>query len=248
MAIMRTLRDNYATFAKGGIVYASTGSRPRYARSYTGTKVIKRGKRVAKTSFKSMVLATQPAKHYNGFPGVAAVTHGTVNTAAITGGIVQGTADNNREGDSITLCGFRMHGYITTPTASGAYTYRIMVGYSGEEFPWTANFGSGLGLSEIFLPFTTSGSVTNGIVNPKAFNVLYDERVDINSVLTGTRDLHSFALNVNFNNTKFPYQAATSQYGKLRNLYVVFIGDVVGGVTGVTDCGILTTGYDLIFK
>lgn len=246
--MMRTFRNDFANFAKGGIVYASTGSRPRYARSYTGTRVQRRKRVLPKTSFKSMVLSTQPAKHYTGFPGVAAVTHGTVNTAAITGGIVQGTADNNREGDSITMCALKMNGYITTPTASGAYTYRILVGYSGEEFPWTANFGSGLGLSEIFLPFTTSGAVTNGVVNPKAFNVLYDERVDINSVLTGVRDLHSIGFTVPFNNTKFPYQASTSQYGKLRNLYVIFIGDVVGGVTGVTDCGTLTTGYDLVFK
>lgn len=203
-------------------------------------------KRARSNSFHAKVLKELPAKHYSGNP-IASLTHNTVLTLIPTAGLVQGTGNANRVADQIQLLAFKIRGSIQTPTAANGYSYRVLVGWTGEEFNLPTNFGSGLGTNEIFLPSTTPNWVAGGIVNPKAFTVLYDQVFDVNSQVSGANDVLSFAETVSID-TKFQYQESNSSYGKTRNLAVVVIGSVVAGVSGTTAAGAVVVAYDLIFK
>jgi len=84
-------------------------------------------------------------------------------------------------------------------------------------------------------------------VNPKAFTVLHDEVIDINSIVVATQETHALAFTIPVQ-TRFQYQASASQFGKTRNLVVVVTSFVPGGVTGTTATGTIQLSSDLIFK
>lgn len=198
-----------------------------------------------RTSFKAKVLQAEPAKHYS-FGSTQAMTHDTIYTLIPTGGITQGTGNTNRIGDTAHLAALKIKGYFQSASASNAYTFRLLVGWTGEEYALPTVFGIGLSAGEIFLP-NTSAWQANGIVNPKTFTVLYDTNIDINSQVALTADLQSFAFSVPINQD-FDYQAAGSTFGKSKNLAIVIIGEIAGGVSGATVTGLCSLSYDLIFK
>lgn len=206
-------------------------------------------KRKGRKSFKRAVMDIQPAKHVTSTPNTS-MTHNTLYTCCPSQAITQGDGNTNRDGDSAYLCALKMKGVFYTSTLEGGYQYRIIVGYSGEEIS-TANvdttFVSGLGTSEVFLPNTATAITSNGIINPKAFTVLYDETFDVNSQLVDIYDSIGFDFTVPLN-TQLPYQASGSVFGKYKNLYVLVMGWIGGGSSGVSAVGNVSASYDLIFK
>jgi len=136
---------------------------------------------------------------------------------------------------------------IFSSTAAGAYQFRILVGYSGEEYTANNYTTTRLTATELFLPDTFNWGV-NGLINPKAFTCLYDSTVDINSQITGVADITNHAFTVDLGNQHFNYQSSGSTFGKTRNLYMLVIGCAAGGVSGVSPVGTINTAVDLIFK
>lgn len=198
-------------------------------------------------SMQKQIVSAMPAKHFAG-EAPTSLIHNVITTMIPTSGIIQGTGNTQRVGDSITLCALKLKGFFNTDTSANAYSYRIIIGYTGEEFSGIGStLGSGLGATELFLQNTTSTVIT-GIINPKAFTVLEDYTVDINSLIAATRDVMSYSLNVNLGDTRFVYQSNGSTQGKTRNLAIVVIGSVVAGASGVTAVGGTTLTWDLIFK
>jgi len=204
-------------------------------------KSFKKGK-----SFRMRVLAIEPAKHYSYQPNQSPMTQNTLYTTIPTAGIVQGTSNATRIGDAISVEALKIRGQFQSAVAANLYSYRIIVGWTGEEFPLGTAFGSGLGVTEVFLPFTTLVTVLS-IVNPKAFTVLHDETIDINSSIPDTSEVVSFGTTVPIHQ-KFSYQSTASAQGKTKNLAVIIVGFVAGGATGVTSVGSCFTAMDLIFK
>jgi len=175
-----------------------------------------------------------------------AMLHNNIYTTNITAKVTQGDTNADRSGDSIQLVALKLNGVIHSAAVSGAYTYRVLVGYSGEEY--TSTFAAtGLPSTEIFLPNGGTSFMAHAIVNPKAFTVLSDTCYDINSLVAAAADLISVNIKVNLSG-KFPYQASASTFGKYKNLYVVVIGGVVGGTAGVTAAGSAFINTDLIFQ
>lgn len=215
--------------------------------SLTTTK--RKKKRLVGSSFKAKLYKTLPAKHYTTADSFA-MTHNTLYTCIPSEGIVQGTGNTQRDGDKIHIEAIKLKGTMQAATASNAYSYRILVGFSGEELSTASiesKFVSGLGVTELFLPTTATFWNPNGIVNPKAFTLLYDTTIDINSQIASSADLSSFATTVPIN-MDFPYQATGSVFGKFKNLCVVVTGSVAGGTSGVTSVGAGVISMDLIFK
>lgn len=218
--------------------------------SQTRTLINKRRKkRGPYKSFKKLVYDTEPAKHYT-FDGSTSTTHNTIYTCSPTQGIVQGTGATARIGDEVYLCALKLHGLAVAATASNAYKYRVLVGWTGEEYS-TANianqFVSGLGAAEIFLPNTAATLTVNGIVNSKAITIIHDETIDINSQISTVADWSSFSYTVPLNMV-YPYQASGSVFGKNKNLVVIVTSAVAGGTTGTTSTGSFVISADLIFK
>lgn len=203
-----------------------------------------------RNSFKQKVLRNIPAKHKttNDNQTFAALTHNTINTCNITAAVTRGTADEQRIGDTMRLLALKLSYSIQSPAAtSQSISVRVIVGYSGEEYNLPNTFGSGLGTSELFLPSTGGTWGINGIINPKAFTVLDDRIITINDLIVNNVEIQDQVYTVPCE-TYFPYQSVGGVFGKNRNLYVVAIGCIVGGVTGTTPAGNLYMCTDLIFK
>lgn len=212
------------------------------SQTMTQTKRRKRGGNLQ--SFRSHMLNNTSAKHFTD-TGNVSMLHDNIYSFNITAQITQGDSNSNRDGDSINLEALKIRGFFSSSSIAGAYGFRMLVGYSGEEYT-AANFTtSGLTGGEIFLP----GAPTNytALVNPKAFTCLLDFNVDINSQIADTSDLASFFKSVLLKQ-KFDYQATGSQMGKTKNLYIVVIGNAVGGTLATTIVGETIIGTDCIFK
>lgn len=219
----------------------------RTARGYRGSTSYKKYQPATKSSLHKMILADTPAKHY-GNSIIKALLHNDVYTCTPSTGIVQGTSNTTRIGDHVDLQAIKIKGFFQTPTLQTAFfSYRIMVGWTGEEFNLPTSLAAGLGIGEWAVPNTTSNWIVNGINNPKAFTVLYDQTVDVNSLITTTPDGLSYQFTVPLHK-KFDYQADGSVYGKDRNLCILVMSSVNGGTLSTTSTGQTVMAYDLIYK
>lgn len=211
----------------------------------------KKGGTVLSKTKKAIITMAQTYNHYiaDNVCGNGALLHNVVYSYNMTSSLVQGTAVNQRQGDQVYLKDLKLKGFINSSTSSNSYSYRIMVGFSGEEFNPATLLSTGLGGSDpqqIWLP-TYGASYVNGIVNTKAFTVLLDSTIDLNSQITGAADLQSFEVTVPLFQ-KFQYQSAASVYGKTKNLYVIVSPFAVSGTPGITGCGATYIGANLSFK
>jgi len=197
------------------------------------------------TSFAQRVRNLGGYKHNTQADGTvaAALTHNSIYTTNLTNKIAQGDTGQDRDGDAVYLVALKVSGAIHSAAAvTGANMYRVIVCWSGEEYAVTAST-SGLTYAEMFHP-NANTFVANALVNSKAITVLYDEMVTINSLLTTTAE----AVQLNFKvplNQKFSYQSAAGTMGKVKNLYLVVIGSIVGGSGSV---GNFYFNTDLIFQ
>lgn len=211
----------------------------------TTTRRINNKKRKGtKKTFKSKVKSINPAKHLSGNTGVT-INNAVIYTMNLTAQIGQGTGNNNRLGDSVYLEALKMEGFFQSATDPNAYRFRLIIGWSGEEYGTTTLASGSLTSSELFLP-STDTTVTNAIVNPKAFTTLYDEVHDLNSQVSDYRTIQSTRFTIQIKQS-FPYQAATSVYGKTKNLYAVVVA-YAADVAANTAIGSAVLSYDLIFK
>lgn len=214
----------------------------------TTTQVRKRVKSKRK-SFAARVRALEAYKHNtinDSVNAAAGITANTIYTNSITTKVTQGDTNADRTGDAIQLVALKIKGVINSATTAGAYGYRILVGWSTKQFNVSGS-AAGLGLTDIFLPSTGANWTPSAIVNPKAFTVLHDSMVDINSQITATADLAQVDIKVPLSG-KFEYVSSGSVYGKTRNLYLIVIPAVIGGTSGTTQCGSYAFNTDLIFQ
>lgn len=230
---------------------APSSTRTRTARSQTATQTTtKRRKRAGKSnSLQMKMLAMKPAFHdtVSDTDLLVSHKHNTLYAFSPTQAVTQGTTNADRIGDAIFLEALKIKGLYHCDAATGAYTLRILIGYSGEEYNCATSFVTGFSITDIFLPNTGSSFRTSSIVNPKAFTVLYDTTVELNSNLANTQEVKNVEDVIQLKK-KFAYQSSGSQYAKDQNLYIIVCSTVLGGTTGVTNAGASYLTYDLIFK
>lgn len=245
----------YAKYAAGGLMLMAPprSTRPQYRSQQSYTKVASkpRYRRGTRSSFKTKMLASTPAKHYmtnDNQTAVVGALHNTLYTCNLTSAIVTGSADNQRIGDAVQLLSLKLNGLLSSNAATNqACQFRLIIGWSGEEFSLPNTFASGLGNTQVFQAGTGTAWQNTAIVNPKAFTVIDDRVITLNNSITGVADVQEIAYTVPCN-TAFFYQSAASTLGKTRNLYAVFIACTLNGVTGVTNAGSIALSTDLIFK
>jgi len=211
--------------------------------SNVGTMTKLRGKRTAyRKTFKQRVLSIPPAKHMTGNDR-RALGSDTLYGVNITGQVTQGDLNSNRDGDAIFNEALKIKGHFESDTISNAYKCRVLVGYSGEEYTSAIFSSATLTGSDVFF---SNANNYNAIVNPKAFTVLYDTTMDLNSQVEGDSTIQSFESTIPLKQM-FPYQASASAYGKTKNLYVLAVAYGVGIAAG-TGVGTISCTWDLIFK
>lgn len=231
-----------------GSFFPKEKSNMKYVGKATNTQYKKKSAKPSRSFVKSEILKMATGYHStrSDSAGAVALKHNTVYTLNLTAAITQGTTNANRQGDQIYLQRCVLKGYVASDPASGAYSYRVLVLWSPVEInPGT--LGSGLGYSDIFLPSTGVTSLVNGIINPKAVTVIYDNTIDINSQIAATSDISSMMNSIGIYQN-FDYKADGNVYGKKKNLYLIVIGTVVGGSGGTTAVGGSAIATDITFK
>jgi len=231
----------------------TTDSRMAYKRpTYTRTKTQRKRKAPARkaNSMKRQLLAVAPKYHFGCSDSVLGATllHNNIYTMSPTQLITQGTGNTNRQGDAIYMNALRVNGLFSTPdNASDAFTYRILVVKHGDNLTAPTSLPALLSHSDLFLPNTGNIIEANSLSNPKSVTILYDQTVEINSVLATSAEWHRVSFNVPLN-TMFQYQGTASTFGKSYNLYICLIGCVFNGASGVSSAGTFTGSADLIFQ
>lgn len=231
----------------------TTDSQMAYKRpTYTRTKTQRKRKAPARkgNSMKRQLLAVAPKYHFGISDSVlgCVMKHNNIYTMSPTQVITQGTANTNRQGDAIYMNALRVNGLFSTPNnASDAFTYRILVVKHGDNLTAPTSLPSLISHSDLFLPNTGNTIEVNSLVNPKAVTVLYDQTVEINSVLETSAEWHRVSFTVPLN-TNFQYASTASTFGKNYNLYICLIGCVFGGASDTTAAGTFTGSADLIFQ
>lgn len=226
---------------------SSTMANTRRGQSYTRTMTKRKGRRTGKTmSLTKRIMNTMPAKHYK-FNNATSLNKGaTIYCWSPTQSVTRGTADDQRIGDTLTLCSLKWNGLFNSNVVSNSYIYRLIIGYTGEEFN-AATFLTNYTTGELFQSSTVAAIKSNGIVNPKAFTLLYDQKFTISSNLAGVVDVMPVVGSINLKNQKFVYQSDGSVYGKYKNLVVVIMGDEIVG-SAATDAGGASISWDFCFK
>jgi len=224
-------------------------------RSFTQTKTKMKYKKPAKSKLSSLVrkeiakVSLRQTEIKNSPIGTpATLLHNQIQGFGITQRLIQGTDIASRVGDEVFLQAFRAQIIFAAPTTAGAYAYRVMVVWSGEEYASTTFTTSILTASEVFLPSIHAGSRVAGVPNTKAVTVLYDEQFEINSNIASTADVYTNKIYVNLRNQKFAYQASGSVYGKTKNLYLIVVPNVQGGTLDTTSCGGCVINSSLDFR
>jgi len=168
--------------------------------------------------------------------GTGTITENTLYYYNISAQIVQGIADGNRIGDSINLVSLEFRYRFLSDTAANATTYRLIIGWTGEESnPSALNFANtgAFATTDVFAPVGALAFV-NACINRKTFTPLFDTLIDINSQITGIADCLSGAFLVPLKSQKFDYQDRGAIYGKRKNLVGLLIGQ---NHTAATTCG-----------
>lgn len=180
------------------------------------------------------------------------MTHNNLYSNNLTAKVTQGLNGTGRQGDQIFITGVRIKGNYVTNPASNGYQFRLIIGWSGEEYDPTtlgsSGAGTGLTPADVFLENTGGHLLTSAPINPKAFTALYDQVIDLSSQLSATQEIQHLDAYVPLRK-KFPYQALGSVYGKSKNLYVVCLAGVSGGgVPLTTAVGSVNMNSVLSFK
>lgn len=224
-----------------------------YGKSSSSGRTTKRTASKTSSVVKKTILAMAATKRHEQNDSALAqvMTQNNIYSNNITSKLIFGTADNQRIGDEVYLTGIRVKGNYISAAAQNGYQCRIIVGWSGEEYNPTT-FGSsgastGLIAAEVFLPLTGGQYQTSAIINPKAFTVLYDRTLTINSNLEIVSEFQPFDFYVPLSK-KFQYQAGGSIYGKTKNLYIVCTSSAIGGTPLTTNSGTVNVCTSLSYK
>lgn len=203
---------------------------------------------VARPSFASRVRAIGAYKH-TVIPDssiTGALLFNNTYSSPLTTAIAQGTTNSTRIGDEVHLASLKLRGTFSTPATSGAYGYRVIVGFSTTQNN-TFNNTAGVTVAQMFLPGSYNTLTMDGVIDPKAFTCLYDQTINCPSVVPLTSDAAFIEASIPLNQ-KFPYVSSGSVYGKLKNLYIVVIPYVANGTVFVTPCGSYAISADLCFQ
>jgi len=174
------------------------------------------------------------------------LTHNTFTTCNVLNSLAQGALTFQRTGDTVFLETLKVRMFWDGPTvSSNGLQLRIFVLYH-DDFYANSSFASGLVLGDLAVGTTGTARAATTIIDPKKATVIYDEVVLLDQSIANVADTALINFNVKVNKA-FNFVPAT-QEGKDRNLYIVLVPSIAGGVTGTTACGAIYCNFDMIFK
>lgn len=156
--------------------------------------------------------------------------------------IGQGTTDSTRIGDEIFLNHFKVRLYFQTQTATSAtQMYRVMIIKTRTE----ANLTS-LTYGDIFK--NASGSFLTDLIDDEKVTVIKSRMIRIVPQVSSTVIAQTVYMTKRMKNVRFRYNGDNAGYGKSHNYYLVIMGMIQGGTTGVATAGTVAGNVIIGYK
>jgi len=126
--------------------------------------------------------------------------HNTVYSCNLTFNITQGSAQDNRQGDTVFLNALKASIFYESPFGSAnGTTYRVLIHWS-DIYKNSGSWSSGtIGLNNLFYSLTGNDRSSTGLIDPKTTTVVYDELVTIMPNLTSTYAISTDEIKVQLN-------------------------------------------------
>lgn len=218
-----------------------------YGRSRTGTSLIRKksGGRGGGDYITQRIRSMETAQHSSG-EVPRTVSQQVVYTLPLTSNIITTAAPNTkRTNDTIFLEAIKInYTYQTDVDRVNGQKFRLMVLYHDEFITGGTWTDGGLVAADMFLPGTPNAYFSNGLIDAKKVQVVYDQIHTLNASFASMIEFDSGYATIPLKKT-FNYKSGT-QDGKFKNLYAVCMGNVGGSVPGVI--GQVNLSFDLIFK
>jgi len=207
----------------------------------------KMGKRSLVKTVKRTVHKMEEAKHKI-INATQTPKHDTIYTLNLLGNISQGNTGFTRNGDSVFVEAIKIRNYMEQLAANENTVFfrLLLVRHDNDHLSGSDNWGSGLGLTDIYHTGSTIAGIIQGLVDAKKVSVLLDKTYTVNKQVTGKVNVKIDSMLIPIKQ-KFVYKDGTN-YGKFANYYLVLHAFASGGSTGTTDTGLFNTSVDVIFK
>ena len=198
---------------------------------------------------KRVITGAAQSKFISGSISLPAVISQTVYAQSPTQNIGNGTNIGGRIGDQVYLQSLQLNGYMfSSATALTNAKYRVSVVYSSLQIPCAAVSASPSFLpNDLFLSNTYTVNTVVGVYDPKAVNVLADVTIDLNSLVSTSQDIRSFAMDIPLKDFKMAYIDTGSPFGKTKNLYVV-VQAYTPTTAAISNLGSVLMSWNLKFK
>ena len=172
-------------------------------------------------------------------------SHNNVYSKNLCYDITQGTAQGNRQGDTIYLCALRLSGFYESPQASAnGVIYRVIV-YWSDVYAATGNWGTAtITTGNLFI--NTGDRNSTLITDPKKITVLYDETTVIQPTVEQVYTAMDISAKISIEKA-INFLPGANEVNP-RQLYISIIASVANGTAGITDSGKFIMGTDVIFK
>ena len=193
---------------------------------------------------RKVIASTAQLKHASNNSNVSSMDTDIMYFTSPTQNISPGTAINQRLGDQVKLKYLKVNGYFSAATLANANAkFRVTVFYCPEARAASSVTSNAFTQAELFMPNSVN-TTTCAMFDEKALTVLADLSIDLNSNVSTSQEIKSFAFTVPLKNAVLNFRESGSAFSHKRNLYIMVTGHTPV-VANVTDVGFFTYSYDL---
>jgi len=217
-----------------------------YARRKYSRKTTKKPASFAKR-VRKVISATAQLKHASNNTFVGTLSNDLMYFTCPTQNVARGTAINERIGDQVKLKYLKINGFFSASTAANANVkMRVSVFYCTDGRSASSVSVGTFSAQDLFHP-NTFGTPSTGAWDEKAITVLADMTIDLNSNVSTSQEVKSFAFTVPLKNSVCSYKESGSAFSHKRNLYIMITGHTPVGAN-VLNLGQVAYSYDLGFN
>lgn len=196
---------------------------------------------------RKVISAAAQLKHATNNAFVGTLSNDTLYFTLPTQNIARGTSINERVGDQVKLKYLKINGFFSASTAANANVkLRVSVFYSADGRSASSVTSGAFSAQDLFHP-NTFGTPATGIWDEKALTVLADMTIDLNSNVSTSQEVKSFAFTVPLKNAVCNFKESGSAFSLKRNIYVVITGHTPVSAN-VLNLGQVAWSYDLGFN
>lgn len=213
--------------------------KPRYSRK--SVKPVSFAKRVRK-----VISSAAQTKHATNNSFVNSMDDGVMYFTSPTQNVSPGTDVASRLGDQIKLKYLKINGFFSAATLANANCkFRVSVFYCPEGKSASSVTSGAFTGSELFHPNTTA-TYAFAMFDSKAVTVLADMTLDLNSNVSTSQEIKSFAFTVPLKNAVLNYKNSGSAFANKKNIYIMITG-YTPVTANIADLGLVSYTYDLAF-